>query len=302
MKNAFFITIALLFLAASAEAQILGVADSYRKLGRATQSSLSRTGSAIDRSNPNRANTNRSSPTRTARSTNKAGTLIRVAADVPRIDPAGPLPNASQIIETYAAAAGHTTNPAPSDGRSATGTVDMPGFSSGGKLELFAKDSNKRVLTMALGTLGTIKVGLTGQKGWEQSARGVRELRGLELAVFQLDADFYNPDSIKALYPKLTVLGKAHIGYREAYVVQGSSGSGDVARFYFETESGLPIRVDATGGRALAVIYLDEWQEVDGVKLPFRVTETFQGVSLVFAFEEVKRVALEDAVFERPGR
>lgn len=42
------------------------------------------------------------------------------------------------------------------------------------------------------------------------------------------------------------------------------------------------------GVKNVAEIFLDDWTEVDGIKMPFTVTQLLPWLSLVFSFSEVK--------------
>jgi hypothetical protein len=71
---------------------------------------------------------------------------------------------------------------------------------------------------------------------------------------------------------------------------------------YFEKESGLLIRWDGVRsgwrGRGLVEVYFDDWREVEGVKLPFRVTRSSPQFTIVLTVEEVKfDVAIDDQMF-----
>jgi hypothetical protein len=100
-------------------------------------------------------------------------------------------------------------------------------------------------------------------------------------------------------------MGKTKFGYREAYVVAASPANGLADKFYFDTLSGLPFRMDAVrpgpAGQVSMEVYLDDWRDVDGVKLPFRITQSLSGLSLVFEFLEIKHaVTLDDHIFNKP--
>jgi hypothetical protein len=48
-------------------------------------------------------------------------------------------------------------------------------------------------------------------------------------------------------------------------------------------------------------IYFSDWRDVDGVKLPFRMTQSMPTMKFVTTIEEVKHnVPVDDAIFRRP--
>src|SRR6185295_3576471 len=126
-----------------------------------------------------------------------------------------------------------------------------------------------------------------------------------ELAALTIDADFYYDLRIRELYPATKLLGKAKSGFRELYVVQAVPRGGAAEYFYFDVETGLLFRRDTmrqtSAGIVRAEMYYGDWHEIDGIKLPFSITQSMGQMTLVFTVEDVKHnVAVEDAVFRRP--
>lgn len=126
------------------------------------------------------------------------------------------------------------------------------------------------------------------------------------LIALKREADFFAPLRLKANYPGMKLLRISKIGFREAYLIEARPAAGAAERLYFSKETGLIIRWDAVrsslGVRTAAEIYLDNWTDVDGIKMPFTITQLFPGLSLVFTLEEVKHdVPVNDAIFNRPA-
>ena len=131
-------------------------------------------------------------------------------------------------------------------------------------------------------------------------------MKGAESGALRRDAYFYNPASLRDNYRSIRLLGRAKIGYREVYVLEMRPAAGDAERLYIDAKTHLPARLDAARvnlkGAAYATIYLDDWREVDGLKIPFRITQSFPGLSVVITIEEVKQnVPLDEALFNRPA-
>jgi hypothetical protein len=137
-------------------------------------------------------------------------------------------------------------------------------------------------------------------------ATGLRLLKGVELSELQRDCDFYAPLRLKANYKEVRLLGRVKVGFREAYLVEAKPMTGDSERFYFECNSGTLIRWDGVRSswreRALIEVYYDDWREVEGVKVPFRVTRSSPHFTITFSVEDVKHdVAVDDLVFTQHG-
>jgi thiol-disulfide isomerase/thioredoxin/outer membrane lipoprotein-sorting protein len=237
-----------------------------------------------------------------------AGTRSR-ASSVPsareKIDSTGQLPSVDQVITRYFEALGKTSGAAKFSTRTGTGKVEISKLGRG-SFTTHAKAPNKVAVIIEIPEVGVIKQGFNGATGWIQNPRSSpRPATEAELVILKRDADIDSLSSLKARYPKMKLLGVSKIGYREAYVVEAKPQAGHPERLYFSKENGLLIRWDAVlvagDVKDLAEIYLDDWTEVDGIKMPFTVTQLLPGLSLVFSFSEVKHdVQLNDDVFNRP--
>jgi hypothetical protein len=52
-----------------------------------------------------------------------------------------------------------------------------------------------------------------------------------------------------------------------------------------------------------AEIYLSDWRTIDGVKIPFKTTQTMPNQTFVFTLEEVKHnVPVDETIFEKPSK
>ena len=50
-----------------------------------------------------------------------------------------------------------------------------------------------------------------------------------------------------------------------------------------------------------AEVYFSDWRDVDGVKVPFKITQALQNTKFVITLEDVKQnVPVDDAIFVRP--
>ena len=151
--------------------------------------------------------------------------------------------------------------------------------------------------------MGTTKVGYNGRSGWAWSAAGTRVLKNLELASLQREAEFYGPVKLKSLYKKVTLAGTSKIGYREVYVLEFQPAVGSVDRVYIDVKTYLPARMNSvlTLGTVSAPveIYLDDWRDVDGIKIPFSVSQRFSKLTLSFTVKEIKHnVPIDAKIFE----
>ena len=216
------------------------------------------------------------------------------------------LPSLDTVLQKYVDAIGGKDAQLKLTSRVIKGKVDLAGVSRGGKIEIFTKAPNKSLTVMDVAPLGVIRQGFDGRSGWYTSkTTGMRTMTGAELAALAADADFYRDLKLKEMYATIKLLGKTKSGFRELYLVQAVPRGGNADHFYFDVESGLLFRRDTTrqtsAGMVRAEIYYGDWREVDGIRLPFNITQSMGKVSFDFTIEEVKHnVPLEEAVFRRP--
>jgi thiol-disulfide isomerase/thioredoxin len=235
-----------------------------------------------------------------------SATVVVGPASSPKIVTDATLPSLETVLQKYVDAIGGKDALAKLTTRVIKGKVDVAGVSRGGKMESFMKAPNRSLTVLEMGPLGVTKQGFDGSTGWYVSkTSGVRNLKGPELAAVTADADFYRDLRIKELYATTKLLGKTKSGFRELYVVQAVPRGGGAEYFYFDVETGLLFRRDTTrqtsAGMVRAEIHYGDWREVDGIRLPFNITQTMPRMNLEFTVDEVKHnVPLEEAVFRRP--
>lgn len=227
-------------------------------------------------------------------------------ASTPGVVTDAKLPSLDTVLQKYVEAIGGKDAQLKLTTRVIKGKVDLAGVSRGGKMESFTKAPNKSLTVMDVAPVGLIKQGFDGRTGWYFSkTTGTRNMTGAELAALAADADFYRDLKLKELYATTKLIGKTKSGFRELYVVQAVPRGGAAEYFYFDVESGLLFRRDTarqtSAGMVRAEIYYGDWREVDGIRLPFNITQSMGKVSFDFTIEEVKHnVPLEEVVFRRP--
>ena len=153
--------------------------------------------------------------------------------------------------------------------------------------------------------MGLIKQGFDGRTAWNLSDKGMQSLGGSELAALAA-ADFYREINLRDMYARIKLVGKVKEGYRELYMVEAAPRTSAAETLYFDAESGLLIHRDVTRrtpsqGLMRCEIYFSDWREVDGVKLPFRMTQSVPNRTFVFTLADIKHnVPVDEAIFQRP--
>jgi hypothetical protein len=240
--------------------------------------------------------------------TSSGGQIVNVQPGAPAAPGflEGPLPTLEQVLDRYAKAVGVKSSQEQITNRVAKGRLDVPGVGHGGRVESYTS-ANKSLTVMNVDSLGVVRHGFDGRIGWEQSDKaGLRASTGAGLAPIARDAGLYGNLKLRESYAKVKLLGKVKHGFREIYLVEATPRTGEADLLYFDVESGLLVRRDVTRqtarGPVRAEIYVSDWREVDGVKIPFKITQAMPGLTFVFTLEEVRHnVQLQDDIFRKPA-
>lgn len=216
-----------------------------------------------------------------------------------------PLPTVEQILERYVQASG---------GRQAVEMVKSRVWKGSrvgadGVLvpeEVYAKAPNK-LLTVTSYPGQVFRTGFDGAKGWARSNQGARDLPPDMLAQLRREAEFYKETRLKDSYSKLSVVGRATVGEREAYVVEATpADGGSIEKLYFDVQTGLLLRkyseAQTVIGQYPTQTDYEDYRDVDGVKLPFVIRWSIPGRVWGRKITEVKQnVPLDDAQFNPPA-
>jgi tetratricopeptide (TPR) repeat protein len=223
-----------------------------------------------------------------------SGAIIR---DGRTIDRSAPVPPVEQVMNQFAQAIGDSKALAATS-RAAKGTIDLVGVSRGGSVEIYSKPPRRTLTLVRAMPFGEIKLGFNGNSGWTFPERGSKA-RTAELSGLEWSARISNPLSLRASYSKITLLGRTSIGFREVFLIELQTADGATEKLYLDATTHLPVRVNS----ASLEIYFDDWRDVDGVKAPFRITQSSAGLTMRVTLQEIKHnVALDDSLFEKPVR
>lgn len=215
-------------------------------------------------------------------------------------------PSADQILDRYVKAIGGREAWKKVTSRISTGTIDVPAMSLSGTIEMREKAPNKLIASITING-AKFTQGFDGSVGWANDPQnGLREQTGPELAETKRDSDFYHPLDLRQLYSNFKVTGVEKVNDRDAYVVEASSVDGGNDRMYFDVQTGLVLRIMGQHHMPEGVIAftedLEDYREVDGIKLPFTVHQASADSTFTIQFSEVKHnVPFEDSEFSNPA-
>jgi photosynthetic reaction center cytochrome c subunit len=213
------------------------------------------------------------------------------------------VPRPEQTVARYVDALGGASAIGKLSTRVEKGTVDLSGRQF--PIDIFSKSPGKRISVIHLPN-GDGITAYDGTSGWTSAPHGpVREIPAPEVASAQLDADLQLPLHLKQLFSDLRTGKPEKIGDHDVYVVSGISAGQPAAKFYFDEQSGLLLRmlryVDSPLGRNPTQIDYADYRDQGGVKVPFQRTIARPGSRFTIRIEQAQdNVPVDDAKFARP--
>jgi len=229
-----------------------------------------------------------------------------LAQTAPKKAASASTPTLDQVLDKYVDALGGREAWKKLVSRQSTGTIEVPAMKLSGTFQVTEKAPN-RMLSVVVVAGANFREGFDGKTGWSDDPQnGVREQTGLELEEARRQADFYHSLDLRQLYKKLTLTGTEKIGDRNTYVVEAATGSGDPDKMYFDTETGLALRVvgqhHTPEGASVVQEDLDDYRVVDGVKVPFTILQTTAESAFTIKIAEVHHnLTVDDAQFSKPA-
>ena len=222
---------------------------------------------------------------------------------------ASPTPNQEEIVnkilDRFVEAAGGKEAIDDVKSYRMKGHFEMPALDLRGKIEVWAKDPQKPLTIIEFPGI-TVRKGYDGETPWAQTPFGSVTMTGpQEMSELENDADVYNASRIRNLYDRMKLEMKARLSGRDVYMVEGQPTKGPAEKLFFDVENGLLVRWDMArrqGDRRVFVkVYLNDYKDIDGVKIPFNVRMVFESFEFSLIVDEMQHnVEINDAIFRRP--
>lgn len=216
------------------------------------------------------------------------------------------LPTADQVLDKYVQAIGGRAAWEKLHSRTSLGTIEIPTMNLSGTVMVHEKAPNSMLLVVILSG-NSFRQGFDGTVAWSDDPQnGVQVKSGQELTETVRDADFYHPIDMKKIYAHLAVTGSDTIAGEAVWVMEATTADGATDKIYFEKGSGLIRRVEgqhhSPQGTTKFVEDIEDYQEIDGVKLPYTVKQSSGDSIFTIHFGQVQHnVALDNAEFSKPA-
>jgi zinc protease len=215
-------------------------------------------------------------------------------------------PTVDQVLDKYVDALGGRAAWKKITSRQSTGTIEIPTMNLSGAFQTFEKAPNQS-LSVVVVAGANFRRGFDGKTGWsDDPENGILEQSGAELEETRRQADFYHSLDLRQLYKKLTLTGTEKIGDRDTYVIECATGTGDPDKMYFDTQTGLALRVTAQHyspqGAEPVQDDLEDYRAVDGIKMAFTIHQTAGGNVITIRLAEVHHnLPIDNAQFSKPA-
>ena len=241
------------------------------------------------------------------------------------------MPAPESILDKYIQASGGAERLAALTSFDGKGiSVGFGGFGGGGAVDIVAKAPDKRatiiVFKKETGRGDQIR-SYDGSAGWVRtplSVLGEYQLAGSDLDGARFDAQLSFPGQIKKILTNLrsgpttsisdlpapssqsSLQKDIKLQNHRVEVVQGNGPRGLLVTLYFDSQSGLLLRELRYGaspiGRVPTQIDFADYRDVDGIKLPFRITYAWLDGRDSIELSEIKtNIPVDEAKFGKPA-
>jgi hypothetical protein len=248
------------------------------------------------------------------------------------VTPIPGLPAPESILDKFIQASGGAQRLAAMTSFAARGvSVGFGGFGGDGAVEILAKAPDKRAMSIVFkaetGRGDQVRT-YDGRIGWLRTPLNVLgefQLTGTDLDGARVDAMLSFPGQIKQILtnwktaPPATIMdlpapssqtvfqaGAASAQEHDVDVVQGTGPRGLLVTLYFDRRSGLLLRELRMGnspiGRIPTQIDYADYRDVNGIKLPFRLTFAWLDGRDSIVLNEIRtNVPVDEAKFGKPA-
>jgi zinc protease len=240
-------------------------------------------------------------------SQSSCGRLQPSADPAPTPAPANPAALVDQILERYTDAVGGRAAIDGVTSYKAQGRFASSVLREQGKFTIWGKDPHKTLSMIEFPRIGTLKKGFDGETRWIRTQAGTfTDESPQQMAELEQDAEVYRAGKIRSLYESISLEGQARLNGRDVYIVEGKPAKGPTEKLFFDKENGLlrrwdMVRRNPQRGNVFVKVHLEDYREVDGVKVPFKVRFAFESFELTLNVDVLEHnVQLDDAMFAKP--
>lgn len=216
------------------------------------------------------------------------------AAKAPEAKPAADLPSAQAILDKYIEATGGRAAYEKVKNRRVNGTVEIAAMNLKGTVLMEQAAPNKMKFTMDLPGMGKTEQGTDGTDVWTSNAMmGAAVAEGDDREQALRASTFNRELRLMELYPTISVVAKEPVNGKDAFKVEMTPAKGPKETWYFDAESGLPLKsavtVKSPMGEVVTETAFKEWTEVDGLKQPKATVMSQMGMDIAVTYDKIEQ-------------
>jgi hypothetical protein len=217
------------------------------------------------------------------------------------------LPKAETVLDQYIEATGGKAAYEKIKNRTSSGTIEIAGANIKGTINVTEAAPNRILVVTELGPIGKTTQGTDGKSAWTLSTFvGDRLLEGEEKDAVLLSAEFHKEVHWKEVYKKAECTGIEDVDGKPAYKVVLTPKTGKPIAQFFDKTSHLQVKEVMTQKSPMGEIdletYYSDYKKVDGILMPFTLTQKVAGQQIEIKLTEIKQnVDLPADTFKRPG-
>lgn len=219
---------------------------------------------------------------------------------------AEPLPAARSVVDDYVKALGGEKAVRKNKSMTLIGEIDIPAAGINGSLEIRAMAPNKLLFISEIPGMGLIREGFDGEVAWAMDPNmGPRVKDGAELNQASFQADFYAALHAPDRYKSMETVEKTDVDGTSCYKIRLVTRDDDEIFEYFDVDSGLMVGSEMEAETLMGTIKifskLADYRQINGVKLPTRMTQSIGPMEQIMKFSDVSFDDVDPAVFELPA-
>ncbi|MEM8678873.1 MAG: hypothetical protein AAGF97_05880 [Planctomycetota bacterium] len=172
------------------------------------------------------------------------------------------------------------------------GKLQMPEVGIDSELIIYQKAPSSFAMEFEIPGAGTIRRATNGELAWEISPlMGPRLIEGEEKDQFLKEADIHAALHHDKYYKSAETLEEVTLKDRPHYKVKLVTVNDKEEVRYFDAETFQVSKVEQTAitpfGEIEIAVNLDDYRDVDGLVIPFKVSQEVMGQTQVMAFESI---------------
>lgn len=181
----------------------------------------------------------------------------------------------------------------------------MPGLGAEGEMEIIASGAGDIVSVMDRPGMGEMRTGFTDGVGWSLDAMtGPRLMEGAELDGVRDQANPLAQVRDASLFELRETIERTEMGGEPCYLVRLVWESGRESFDCYDVETGLAVATIETSetpaGSFEVTTFFEEYDEVEGVRIPVRSTQEFMGQRIHAQVVDVAFGDVEPSEFDPP--